>query len=89
MSRKSYDYVSCNGCFKEQRLAERRTGFGTERCLPEGWIETLTADGKHHWDLCESCLREVGAVLFAKERVSRVLAALNPDAAKEGKVTSE
>lgn len=70
--RKSYDYAQCNGCFREDRLRER--GIMSPRAeLPEGWIETRSADGQHIWDLCASCVEEITALLFAKERISRVI----------------
>ena len=68
MSEKAYKYVACNACFVEERL---ETDFHARR-RPVGWVE-VTGDGVVIWDLCPACHKEVIAMLFAKERIDRIV----------------
>jgi len=70
MTRKTYEYVECNGCFQQQRL---ETSFMVAR-NPEGWVQVYGRYGDALWDLCASCFKEVAGMLFDKERINRVLA---------------
>jgi hypothetical protein len=71
MSRKTYEYAQCNGCFKEERIRAAQA-FGVDR-LPEGWVYVGTADGGHLWDLCGACHKEIAVMLFDSNRMDRVL----------------
>lgn len=72
MSECTHRFVQCNGCFFEERLPSN--SFLAHANKPEGWVRVEKHDGSELWDLCPKCFKEVAALLFAKERIDRVLA---------------
>lgn len=71
MSRKTFEYVECNGCFRQVRLAEG--SFMSPDRPPDGWVEVRSNVGAHIWDLCPDCHKEIAVVLFDNKRIDRVL----------------
>lgn len=54
MSDHTYDYVSCNGCDREERK-QKLGPFARTPYPPDGWVAVEDNKGRKQWDLCPDC----------------------------------